>query len=374
MPILFFGKEPISYLILPIFLLSIATPNNSSDKPPARKEYYMYANTAIRIMEGDITKQNVEAIVNAANEGCLGGGGIDGVIHRAAGEELSSWIEKNIEQQKPGVRCPTGEAQIAPSFNLEKDQGIKWIILTVGPDTRIEKMRKKKEELLTNTYSSSLDKAMEYGITSITFPAISTVIYEYDIKEAAPVAIDAVLKKLDEKKDSSLRLITFIFFLGKHETESFGYNVYSENFKKLLQKKINLRKDDEMVIKIIEKEETKAKELSKTAKERTLKIEEVRKKALEQELAKKIAYEKEIAVIAAQKEAATKREAEERAAAQRAREISAQKIVVKEMKIGKTTKKSGKKSPGRISKKKKRRKKRIAKGKKGTRKHKRKKK
>ena len=139
----------------------------------------------IKIIQGDITTLAVDAIVNAANQVMLGGGGVDGAIHRAAGRELYEACLK-VPEVRPGVRCPTGEARITPGFRLPA----KFVIHTVGPVYRDG--RHGESERLAACYRNSLALAAENGCTSIAFPCISTGIYGYPKEEAAKIAVREV--------------------------------------------------------------------------------------------------------------------------------------------------------------------------------------
>ena len=139
----------------------------------------------IEAVQGDITLQQVDAIVNAANERLLGGGGVDGAIHRAAGPDLLEAC-RAIPETRPGVRCPTGEARITPGFGLDAP----WVIHTVGPV--YSDGCSGEPELLANCYRNALDLARERGLASIAFPSISTGVYGYPIEEAARIAVDTV--------------------------------------------------------------------------------------------------------------------------------------------------------------------------------------
>ncbi|HLO83529.1 MAG TPA: O-acetyl-ADP-ribose deacetylase [Nostocaceae cyanobacterium] len=137
----------------------------------------------IRIIQGDITKVQVEAIVNAANEALMPGSGVCGAIHKAAGEGL--WQEC---QQLRG--CETGAAKITKGYNLPA----KWVIHTVGPVWKGGYYG--EEELLASCYRQSLRLAEEYQIKSIAFPAISTGVYRFPIKRACEIAVTEVNKFL----------------------------------------------------------------------------------------------------------------------------------------------------------------------------------
>lgn len=134
----------------------------------------------IEVLQADITTLAVDAIVNAANERMLGGGGVDGAIHRAAGPELLAACEA-VPEVSPGVRCPTGEARITAGFALPA----RHVIHTVGPiyadGTQGE------PELLASCYRSSLRLLRDHGLHSIAFPAISCGVYGYPVADAVAV-------------------------------------------------------------------------------------------------------------------------------------------------------------------------------------------
>ena len=133
----------------------------------------------VEIIKGDITTLSVDAIVNAANNSLLGGGGVDGAIHRAAGPELLAY------NRKLGA-CPTGESRISPGFNLPA----KWIIHTVGPVWQGGDAD--EAALLQACYVNSFKLALEYEIQAIAFPGISTGVYGYPKKAAARIALNAM--------------------------------------------------------------------------------------------------------------------------------------------------------------------------------------
>ncbi len=154
----------------------------------------------IKIIQGDITTLAVDAIVNAANQVMLGGGGVDGAIHDAAGDELLEACLK-VPEVRPGVRCPTGEARITPGFKLPA----KFVIHTVGPVYRDG--RHGEPEKLAACYRNSLALAEENGCTSIAFPCISTGIYGYPKEEAAQIAVREVRDFLSNPEPQTGRAV-----------------------------------------------------------------------------------------------------------------------------------------------------------------------
>lgn len=146
---------------------------------------------------GDITKVEADAIVNAANNSLLGGGGVDGAIHRAAGKEL-------LAECRLLNGCNTGEAKITKGYNLPA----KYVIHTVGP---IYGKNKDAEQLLEQCYKNSLDLAMENQIHTIAFPAISTGVYGYPADKAASIAVKTVHMWLRNNKDYDMKVI-FVSF------------------------------------------------------------------------------------------------------------------------------------------------------------------
>jgi len=162
----------------------------------------------IEVIKGDITKLDVDAIVNAANKSLLGGGGVDGAIHKAAGPEL-------LEECKTLNGCNTGEAKLTQGYQLKA----KYVIHTVGP-IYYNWSSSDAERLLKNAYRNSLDLAVERDIKSIAFPNISTGVYGYPKDQAATVAIDACLSFLE--KQDQLDKIVFCCF------DDENYHLYLE--------------------------------------------------------------------------------------------------------------------------------------------------
>src|SRR5712692_5087222 len=148
-------------------------------------------------IQGDITQQRLDAIVNAANTTLLGGGGVDGAIHRTAGPEL-------LEACRALGGCPTGEARITRGYRLPA----KYVIHTVGPVW--SGGRRGEPELLRACYVKSLRLASERGIKSVAFPSISTGAYRYPIEQAARIAVETVREALG--KPTSVDLVRFVCF------------------------------------------------------------------------------------------------------------------------------------------------------------------
>ncbi len=165
----------------------------------------------IEVTQGDITQLNVDAIVNAANKSLLGGGGVDGAIHRAAGPKL-------LEECKSIGGCQTGEARITSGYNLPA----RYVIHTVGP---VYSGSPKDADLLAMCYENSLRLAEKYDVKTIAFPAISCGVYGYPIEDACKIAIDITCRLLKEIK--SIEKVVFILFSKEYR------KIYAEYLKKL---------------------------------------------------------------------------------------------------------------------------------------------
>ena len=164
----------------------------------------------IEIVEGDITKQHVDAIVNAANTSLLGGGGVDGAIHRSAGPEL-------LEETRKIGGCPTGEARVSKGHRLPA----KWVVHTVGPVWAGG--HKNEDNLLAGCYRNSLKAAVEKGAKSVAFPSISTGAYGFPLERATEIALKETKKFLDT--DKTLERVLFVCFGEK------ALNTYKDAFR-----------------------------------------------------------------------------------------------------------------------------------------------
>ena len=151
--------------------------------------------TEIQVLKGDITKLKVDAIVNAANTSLLGGGGVDGAIHRAAGKEL-------LEECRTLNGCETGQSKITKGYNLPA----KYVIHTVGPVWHGGKYNER--EKLKSCYETTLTLAKENGIKTIAFPAISCGVYRFPLEEACKIATDTVKNFID--RNDCLEKVIFI--------------------------------------------------------------------------------------------------------------------------------------------------------------------
>lgn len=157
----------------------------------------------LRLESADITRLDVDAIVNAANESLLGGGGVDGAIHRAAGPALLGAC-RQLPEVAPGVRCPTGDARLTPGFRLPA----RYVIHTVGPVWRDGS--RGEEDLLAACYRSVLRVAAAQAFESLAFPAISCGVYGYPLAAAVTVALRELLDP--QQRPASLRDVTIACF------------------------------------------------------------------------------------------------------------------------------------------------------------------
>jgi len=169
--------------------------------------------STVEIVQGDITRQDTDAIVNAANPSLLGGGGVDGAIHRAAGPDL-------LRECRTLGGCETGDAKITKGYHLKAHH----VIHTVGPV--YAKAKARAPQLLASAYRRSLEVAAGHGLPSISFPSISTGAYGYPVKEAARVALQTAVDFL--RHHTQVRLVRFVLF--DQET----YEVYRKALDDLL--------------------------------------------------------------------------------------------------------------------------------------------
>jgi O-acetyl-ADP-ribose deacetylase (regulator of RNase III) len=166
----------------------------------------------IQIVEGDITKQEVDAIVNAANTSLLGGGGVDGAIHRAAGPEL-------LEETRKIGGCPTGEARVSKGYRLPA----KWVIHTVGPVWRGG--HRNEEDLLARCYRNCFKAAQDLGIKTMAFPGISTGVYGFPMEKATEIALGEAKAFL--KTNETLEKVVFVCFGQK------AFKIYQDAFERI---------------------------------------------------------------------------------------------------------------------------------------------
>ena len=158
-------------------------------------------NTKVSLIQGDITRQDTDAIVNAANSGLMGGGGVDGAIHRAGGPAILEDCKKIVANKG---RLPAGQAVTTTGGKMKT----RHVIHTVGPVWHGGK--KGEPETLASAYHQSLKVAVENGLKTVSFPSISTGIYGYPVDKAAQVALEAIADFL--KQDTRLEEIVFVLF------------------------------------------------------------------------------------------------------------------------------------------------------------------
>ncbi|KXK33296.1 MAG: hypothetical protein UZ01_00103 [Candidatus Brocadia sinica] len=170
--------------------------------------------SVLELVEGDITRQNTDAIVNAANTSLLGGGGVDGAIHSAGGPKI-------LEECRKLGGCPTGEARITTGGNLKA----RYVIHTVGPVYHDGKQH--EAELLANAYKNSLILASHHKLRSVAFPSLSTGAYGYPMNEAAIIALKTVVDYV--KIHPEIHLVRFVLFGSK------AYQTYEKALQELIK-------------------------------------------------------------------------------------------------------------------------------------------
>lgn len=170
--------------------------------------------STLELTEGNITQQETDAIVNAANTSLLGGGGVDGAIHRAGGPKI-------LEECRKLGGCPTGAARITTGGNLKT----RYVIHTVGPVYHDGKHR--EAELLASAYKNSLNLTSRYKLKSVAFPSISTGAYGYPINDAAAIALKTVIDYL--KTHTDIELVRFVLFDQK------AYQTYEKALQELIK-------------------------------------------------------------------------------------------------------------------------------------------
>ena len=176
--------------------------------------------TRLSLLQGDLTKQSTDAIVNAANSSLMGGGGVDGAIHRAGGPAILEDCKKIVSRQG---RLPAGKAVITTGGKLSA----KHVIHTIGPIWRGG--RQGEPETLASAYRESLKLAVNKGLKSVSFPSISTGAYGYPIEQATEVALRTVVDFL--RQDESLDLVAFVLFDAR------AYQAYALTLEKLMSGK-----------------------------------------------------------------------------------------------------------------------------------------
>ncbi len=176
--------------------------------------------TVLELVQGDITQQDVDALVNAANSSLLGGGGVDGAIHRAAGSQL-------LEETRQLNGCKTGEAKITRGYQLKA----RHVVHTVGPVYQANDAHVPR--LLASAYRRSLEVALENGVKTIAFPAISTGVYGYPLQLAAEIAINTVCDFVNAHE--GLTLVRFVLF------DTRGLKIYEQTLTALTRQRPELR-------------------------------------------------------------------------------------------------------------------------------------
>jgi O-acetyl-ADP-ribose deacetylase (regulator of RNase III) len=169
------------------------------------------SSATLTLLRGDITEQDTDAIVNAANSSLLGGGGVDGAIHRAGGPRVLEECSRIVQQKG---QCPTGEAVITSGGNLKA----RFVIHTVGPVWHGGE--RGEDQLLASAYRNSLQLAVAHNIHTVAFPSISTGAYRFPIERASKIAFNTVMAFL--KKDSPLEEVRFVVY-SQEDYEAYAF-------------------------------------------------------------------------------------------------------------------------------------------------------
>lgn len=200
--------------------LKVQVSHDNNGNTMAEKIEYQIGKAKLCLVQGDITEMDTDAIVNAANPSLMGGGGVDGAIHRKGGPKILEECKRIRATEWPDG-LPTGKAVITTGGNLKA----KYVIHTVGPIWRVGKSG--EPELLAEAYRNSLALAVLKGLKSIAFPSISTGAYGYPIQEACKVALKTVKEFLE--KEDKLEKVALVLY-SKHDFE-----VYKKAVKEILQ-------------------------------------------------------------------------------------------------------------------------------------------
>ncbi|GAA0437232.1 O-acetyl-ADP-ribose deacetylase [Lentibacillus halophilus] len=176
----------------------------------------------VELLTGDITKQQTDAIVNAANGTLLGGGGVDGAIHRAAGNNLLTACKSVRQEKLNGEKLPTGEAVITDGFRLPAT----YVIHTVGP-VWSGNHQQRDEQLLADCYWNSLQLAADHQATSVAFPSIATGVYRFPVDLAAQVALTTIARFLRNQNDHDIRYVAMVLFSEQ------DYDIYQASMEEI---------------------------------------------------------------------------------------------------------------------------------------------
>ncbi|MDD4876812.1 MAG: O-acetyl-ADP-ribose deacetylase [Dehalococcoidales bacterium] len=204
-------------------IIGLLLTNNGVENMERQITEFIINQAKLSIVQGDITKQNTDAIVNAANSSLMGGGGVDGAIHKAGGPTILKECQQIVARQG---RLPAGKAVITKGGNLKA----KHVIHTVGPIWRGGE--KGESEILASAYRESLKLAMEYKFNSISFPSISTGAYSYPVDKASVIALKTVINTLRNSTDT-IREVIFVLYNNQI------FKAYTSALKELAKQQIS---------------------------------------------------------------------------------------------------------------------------------------